>query len=224
MGAGVRVGTAEFEEDDTSDGASDAKMETVDTSAPVQAAPKPVVPKPAAPGAMYTMLAREGVNAAQLLNAALAKYTLGKTIPRRVEVAAPMGQSTDGGKKARQSVTLVAIEGAGPVVMCGWIDAAQKVAELRDYASVAEQYKSRFGSKLEFGPDEYAAMIKDLEKLLRPLGFQIAEEEEEEEDDESIRPGARRGAGAGAGAGAARTIAWVLAAVVVGGAIAFALT
>ncbi len=167
---------------------------------------------------MYTVLAREGVNVAQLLNTALSKRTLGKLTPRRLEVAAPIGQSTQGGKKARQSVTLIPIAGEGPSVMCGWIDAAQKVAELRDYDDVASQYKSRFGAKFEVSAEEYATLIKDLSRMLQPLGFQIAEEEEDEE----AAPRARNGAAGGASLW--KTVAWVAGAVIVGAVIAVALS
>ena len=84
-----------------------------------------------APRNVYTVLAREGVNAAQLINARLAKKTIGKVDPRRVEVATPHGPSTSGGKKARQSITLIPVSGDAPAIMFGWMDVAQKVAELR---------------------------------------------------------------------------------------------
>jgi len=229
------VGTAEFDsngavDEDLGDG---AKLETQDkaalaaaakaakappaAAADVAPAQPAAPPKPSPSGHMYTVLAREGVNVAQLLNTALSKRTLGKVTPRRLEVAAPIGQSTQGGKKARQSVTLIPVAGEGPSVMCGWIDAAQKVAELREYQDVAVQYKSRFGSRFEVSAEEYATLMKDLSKMLEPLGFQIAEEEEEDDS-----PGGR-GNGSG-GSNVWKTVAWVAGAAILGAIIAVALS
>ncbi len=165
------MGTAEFDPNTAGgrDGAEDGAVDTVDT-APKRAA---AAPAPAPAGAMYTMLAREGVNAASLVNASLAKRTLGKQTPRRLEVAAPLGQSTSGGKKARQSVTLVSVSGDGAAVMCGWIDAAQKTGELRDFRALAEQYQARFGMPFDATVEEYFALMKDLEGMLKVLGFKI---------------------------------------------------
>ncbi len=131
-------------------------------------------------GQIYTVLAREGVNAAEVINIALRKHTLGKAVPRRVEVASPHGPSTSGGKKARQSITLVPAAGQGPAIMVGFLDVAQKGAELRDYDVVAQQYRARFGSRFEITEPEYDALTADLSRMLGTLGFQVAEAEEEE--------------------------------------------
>lgn len=211
------MGTVEYDPNKGEGAGAGAAIETAETkpAAPEEA---PAAPKKAAPnGAMYTMLAREGINAAGMINAALSKRTLGKTTPRRLEVAAPIGQSTGGGKKARQSVTLVAVSGDGAAVMCGWIDAAQKLGELRDYKEVAKQYQTRFGMRFDIPIEEYKALMTDLENILKTLGFQMVTEEEE--DDE-----APAGAAAGEGSSVVKTLLWVAAAAVVGGVIALVLS
>jgi hypothetical protein len=197
------VGTVEYDPN-TAEGTGEGALETAEnaqTSAVKAAAP-----------AMYTMLAREGIHAAQLLNAALAKRTVGKSMPRRLEVAAPIGQSTSGGKKARQALTLVAISGEGPSVMCGWIDAAQKTGELREYRALAEQYEARFGVHFEATALEYSALLKELENMLLPLGFRVQHEEFEA----SIPPQARPTPW--------KTVAWVLGAAAFGALIALLLS
>jgi hypothetical protein len=133
-----------------------------------------------APKHVYTVLAREGINAAQLINARLAKKTIGKADPRRVEVASPHGPSTSGGKKARQSITLVPVSGEGGSIMFGWLDVGQKLAELRTHEDVARQYKKRFGGRFDVTAEEYGVLVKDLEQMLGMLQFSMIEEEEEE--------------------------------------------
>lgn len=93
-------------------------------------------------GAIYTMTAREGVSAAELVNAAFLRRTLGSVTPRRLEVAAPDGPSTAGGKRARQTIRLVPVQGEGAPLMCGYIDAAKKRVELRGYATLCKELES----------------------------------------------------------------------------------
>lgn len=132
-------------------------------------------------GQIYTMHAFEGVNAAELINSALKKRLVGNALPRRVEVAAPSGPSTAGGRKARQSITLVPISGQSQAIMIGFMDVAQKSAGVRDYELVARQYKTRFRSRFEASAEEYQGMVKDLTGMLGTLGFKLVREEQRED-------------------------------------------
>src|SRR5262245_22039834 len=76
-GWGEAVGTVEFDESSSELGRPGvAKVETAEVAAAGQlAAPTKQI---------YTSLAREGVDAAELINKALRKRALGKAMPRRV--------------------------------------------------------------------------------------------------------------------------------------------
>jgi hypothetical protein len=143
-------------------------------------------------GAIYTMMAHQALNVSELLNTGLAKKTIGKKDPRKLEVSEPNGPSTSGGKRARQSITMIAVSGEGGVLMCGWLDVAQKLAEVRPYDDVADQFKQRFGSKFEPTQEEYDKLIKDLVTMLGTMGFRMVEEEEEEEEEEDGPLGAHK--------------------------------
>lgn len=179
------MSTVEY--DETSSELGDAAAPKVETADVAAAKPEGGQPNNAAlRGQIYTVLAREGVNAAELINTAFKKKEVGKVAPRRVEVVAPHGPSTSGGKKARQSITLVPVSDTGGKFVIGFLDVGQKLAELRDYPVVAEQYRARFGSRLEITAPEYEAMTKDLTGLLGTLGYRVeaAEEEAAKEDKE----------------------------------------
>jgi hypothetical protein len=150
-------------------------LETEDVTAQVLRTAPGAVPM-AKRGMIYTMTAARGVNSAELINAAMAKKQVGKATPRRVVVAAPDGPSTSGGKHARQSITLVPVSGQGSTVMCGWLDVAQKTAGLRDYASVGDQYRARYGHPLDVTTEEYGALVRDLQGLLKTIGVSASEE------------------------------------------------
>lgn len=129
-------------------------------------------------GAIYTMTAREGLDAAELVKAAFARKTIGVATPFAVEVLAPDGPSTAGGKRARQAVRLVPVGGDGAPVMCGSVDVARKVVELRSYRSVAEQYQQRFGKLFGIAEAEYAGLCRDLEATLSAFRYSFVHEAE----------------------------------------------
>ena len=129
-------------------------------------------------GEIYTMTAREGLDAAELVNAAFGRKTIGAVTPRHVEVVAPDGPSTAGGKRARQTIRLVPASGEGAPVMCGFLDVARKVVELRSYRSVAQQYHERFGASFDVTDDEYTALCKELEATLGPFRYAFTNDSE----------------------------------------------
>ena len=127
-------------------------------------------------GPIYTMVARQGVNSADIINGALAKKTLGRNPVRRLQIAAPDGPSTAGGKHARQPIRLVEEGSAVGGLMCGYLDAVRKVAELRDYGLLAKQHRERFGTIFEPTAQEYDALIENVEGMLKSLGFEVTRE------------------------------------------------
>lgn len=135
---------------------------------------------------VYTHNAEEGLNAAELINAAFKKRVVGSAVPRHVEVAAPSGPSTSGGKKAKQSITLAQAAQPAPAVMIGFLDAAHKTAGIRDYEVVAKQYEARFRAAFETTADEYQVLIKDLTGMLTTLGYKLVPDEPREDGRSSI--------------------------------------
>lgn len=127
-------------------------------------------------GPIYTATAAQGFDSAQLINAALANKVVGKHNPRRLLVADPAGPSTSGGKHARQTITLVPVSGEGGTVMCGWLDVAKKAAGLRDYRSVGDQFRGRYGHALDITPEEYLGIVRELEVLMKTIGVAASHE------------------------------------------------
>jgi hypothetical protein len=170
------VSTFEFDEATAGPKVDTASLPEAGIQEKAPAAQPAAKPAGAPRGQIYTVMAREGINAAEVVNTALKKKEVGKETPRRVEVIAPHGPSTSGGKKARQSITLVPVSGQGAGLMCGFLDVAQKSVEIRDYAVVAEQFKKRFGTRFDVSAEEYGALVKQLAGILETLGFKISEE------------------------------------------------
>ncbi|MDB4976615.1 MAG: hypothetical protein JWN48_4956 [Myxococcaceae bacterium] len=148
----------------------------VDTSSRVVSKPALGVVPVAKRGGIYTMTAQEGLNASELLNAAFARKTIGKQTPRRLEVFAPDGPSTGGGKAARQTIRLVPLSGDTGPVMCGFLDSGQKIVELRSYDALVQQYEARFGQACDLAADEYATLCRELQMTLTPFRYTFSQE------------------------------------------------
>ena len=65
--------------------------------------------------------------------------------------------------------------------MCGWLDVAQKQAELKPYREIAEQCQKRFGMRFEPTAKEYDALVHDFVNMLTTLGFKLVDAEDDEE-------------------------------------------
>lgn len=143
---------------------------------PVPAQPMQAAVPMAKRGMIYTATAAQGFDSAQLINAAMANKHVGKATPRRIVVAEPDGPSTSGGKHARQVITLAPVEGQGGTVMCGWLDLAKKTAGLRDFRSVADQYRGRYGAAIDITAEDYLGIVRELEGLMKTIGVVASHE------------------------------------------------
>jgi len=91
----------------------------------------------------------------------------------RVEMAAPEGPSTGGGKQAVQHVKLV--PDLGPTIVMGQVNGVQKTFEIRDYEYLADLHHHRFkGQPLPFDRASYEGMAEPVvqffaDRRMRPV-------------------------------------------------------
>jgi hypothetical protein len=87
----------------------------------------------------------------------------GKRKPRKLEISKPDGLSTSGGRVARQNVILAPADGssASPIVV-GWVDVANKRAELRSFRMLGKQFEARHGRGIDLEADAYDELERDL--------------------------------------------------------------
>jgi len=119
-----------------------------------------------------TMVSQQAMEMSQLLTLRFARQAVGSEVPKRLTVQAPDGPSTEGGKRARQSIVLTPVEDGAPgAIMCGWLDIAQKAAELRTHAVVAQSHRDRYHKELDVAQDQYDALMTDVVNLLASQSF-----------------------------------------------------
>ena len=95
-------------------------------------------------------------------------------MPYRVELQAPEGPSTAGGKQTLQHVKLVPV-GGGPTIVAGAANPVEKTAELRSYDYLADAYAQRFrGAEIPVDRDLYADLLHRMETFFKINDLRIA--------------------------------------------------
>lgn len=118
-----------------------------------------------------TGYAAEGVRVAVLFAHKFGRRVLGTRAHLSVRLNEP-GVSTESGTKARQAIVLVPKTKGRGTTTIGWLDPARCIAELKSFALLAEQHRSRNrGEEVDVGREEYEALLGDMELFLRGSGI-----------------------------------------------------
>lgn len=120
----------------------------------------------------FTMFAAQAMGLAEMFQGVFAAGLDGP-MPFKVELAAPDGPSTAGGKLALQHIKLVAQSG-GLTIVIGSANPVEKQVELRTYAYVAGQHAQRFkGAALPVDLEKYKELIKQLQFFFTDQGMTV---------------------------------------------------
>ena len=84
-----------------------------------------------------------------------------------VELTAPEGMSTGGGKQMLQHLRLRPMRQGHSVIVGGVVNAVDKTAELREHAHVEMIHRARFGQALEITAAEWEQFLRKAETVLR---------------------------------------------------------
>ncbi|HZS35704.1 MAG TPA: hypothetical protein VFF06_02710 [Polyangia bacterium] len=120
-----------------------------------------------------TQIAMQALDFATVFNVLIGKERLGGSPNYRVEMSAPDGPSTAGGKQALQHIKLVP-DGGGAVTVAGSANTVEKTAELRSYEHLAQLHAARFkGAQLPLDRVRYAALVKKMQAFFGEQGMQV---------------------------------------------------
>lgn len=129
--------------------------------------------KQANPAAFQTRLARKFVSLAEDVTEAFSEVRIGAGA-WTVELTAPSGMSTGGGKQALQHLRLRPGRSGNAVLVAGTVNSIEKHAELRDYEYVCMMHEVRFRRGLRIAPDEWEKLLAKAEAVLGDAGIQCA--------------------------------------------------
>jgi hypothetical protein len=96
-----------------------------------------------------------------------------KVSGHRVELSAPDGPSTGGGKQSVQHIKLIP-EGGGTVTVAGSADQMEKKAEIRSWDYLQALHSQRFkGKTLPIDRAHYAALVKRMQLFFADQGLAV---------------------------------------------------
>jgi hypothetical protein len=120
----------------------------------------------------YTQVAAKAVSLAELFEARFERGLEGP-VHFKVELSAPDGPSTAGGKQALQHIKLVP-QGGGSAVVIGSAHTTRMTAEIRTYEHVADLYAQRFhGAKLPVDVTRYYELGQAMATFFRAMRLNV---------------------------------------------------
>jgi hypothetical protein len=121
--------------------------------------------------ALRTQLTQKFVTLADSVTDAFKEFEIGAGA-WGVELTAPTGMSTGGGKQALQHLRLSARRQGYSVLVAGTVNPIEKRAELRDFDHVAITHLVRFGHGLQITRQEWEQFLRRAEVVLNSAGIQ----------------------------------------------------
>jgi hypothetical protein len=120
-----------------------------------------------------TRFAMQALTLADTFNLMMSAERVKGPITYKVELSAPDGMSTAGGKQATQHVKLVP-EGGGATVVAGSANQAENWAELRSHEHLTILHAQRFkGAELPVNRVQYNELLQKLRDFFTTRGLQV---------------------------------------------------
>jgi hypothetical protein len=138
------------------------------------APPPPPGPGPATPPdveALRTRLTRKFTSLAESVTESFRDYAIGGGA-WAVELTAPQGMSTGGGKQALQHLRLRPRKPGYSVLVAGTVNQMERRAELRDFDHLAIMHEVRFRHALAITNQEWEQFLRKAEVVLNAAGIQ----------------------------------------------------
>ncbi len=91
----------------------------------------------------------------------------------RVDLTAPVGPSTSGGKQSLQHVRLVPLDGA-PAIVIGSVSPVEKTAEIRTFRHLAEIHARRFnGARVPLDVNAHRDLVRRMSHFFTSQSFSV---------------------------------------------------
>ncbi len=121
-----------------------------------------------------TQFAMAALGFADLFRVTIGSHKLPGPVPYVVELAAPEGQSTGGGRQGVLHIKLTP-EVGGAVTVAGWANPFERTAELRTYDHLATAHAMRFhGQQIPLDRAQYDALFARMHQFLAEQGLQVS--------------------------------------------------
>jgi len=123
---------------------------------------------------LRTQFTIKALDMSEMFKVTFGELHLPGSTPRRPVLTAPEGQSTGGGAKAVQSITLTPDEPSAGTLIAGTVNGAANTAELRGYPYLEATFKMRYrGQRLDIPASSYQKFIEEAKKFLESHAFNV---------------------------------------------------
>jgi len=130
---------------------------------------------PAGKKPLRTQFAMKALDISDLFSASFKDYRLSGTTPLRPELTVPEGQSTGGGAKAVQSITLIPDDPSAGTLIAGTVNGAANTAELRGYPYLEVTFKIRYrGQRLGIPAGAYQNFLEEARLFFETRGYTVS--------------------------------------------------
>ena len=120
-----------------------------------------------------TQFAMQALSLAEAFNLEMESERVKGPITYRVELSAPDGPSTGGGKQAVQHIKLVP-EGGGATIVAGSANQVERWAELRSFEHLKQLHAQRFrGAEIPLNRVQYNELYAKLESFFADKGCRV---------------------------------------------------
>lgn len=109
-----------------------------------------------------TIHAQQAVELSDIFGFKFGAVEFGKRRPRKLVLSEPDGLSTAGGRVARQNMVLSPLGPAGTPIVVGWVDTANKRAELRSFRMLGKTFEARHGKPIDLEAEAYDSLESEL--------------------------------------------------------------
>lgn len=122
-----------------------------------------------------TQFAMKALDVSDMFQANFNDFRLSGSKPRAPELTVPEGQSTDGGAKAIQSITLTPEDPSAGTLIAGTVNGAANTVELRGYPYLEATYKIRYrGHRLDIPAGSYQRFLEEARSFFERRSYTVS--------------------------------------------------
>jgi hypothetical protein len=122
-----------------------------------------------------TQFAMKALDVSAMFQANFNDFRLSGSTPRAPELTVPEGQSTGGGAKAIQSITLAPGDPSAGTLIAGTVNGAANTVELRGYPYLEATYKIRYhGNRLDISAGSYQQFLEEARSFFECRSYTVS--------------------------------------------------
>lgn len=123
---------------------------------------------------LRTRFTMKALDMGETFKSTFGELQLSGATPRRPELTVPEGQSTGGGAKAIQSITLTPDDPSAGMLIAGTVNGASNTAELRGFPYLEATFRMRYhGQRLDIPAGSYQRFLEEAKRFFEGHSYNV---------------------------------------------------